>query len=109
MITYSAELWTSWIQSASCVYLQQYDLKILRNILKKSPVENTAAIINNVPDKTCQRDQKYFHAFMLSHWQKQILIIAKSQEHMSYSLVLIIPVCSNRMATFLSICDFQKG
>lgn len=76
---------------------------------KKSPVETTAAIINNVPDKTRQRDQKYFRAFMLSHWQKQILIIAKSQEHMSYSLVLIIPVCSNRTARILSIRDFHKG
>lgn len=34
---------------------------------KKSPVETTAAIINNVPDKTRQRDQKYLRAFMLSH------------------------------------------
>lgn len=48
-------------------------MKKCRDLIKpRNHTENIAAIINNMPKN--MSEQKYFHAFMFSHLQKQILI-----------------------------------
>jgi len=55
---------------------------------KPNPTENIAAIINNMPHKICQSKNLSVPLWSLTRRNKYSLL-AKSQDHISCSLVLI--------------------